>query len=82
MPIFLVQEHAGDQESAQNKEEKHSERSQMRVGSPRKKDRVTDHRIGLTKHNLPAIMDGALDDIIEALRAYDQAEALKAQAGL
>ncbi|HLL24486.1 MAG TPA: peptide chain release factor 1 [Kofleriaceae bacterium] len=43
-------------------------------------DRVTDHRIGLTKHNLPAIMDGLLDDIIEALRAHNQAEALKAQA--
>jgi peptide chain release factor 1 len=43
-------------------------------------DRVTDHRIGLTKHNLPAIMDGNLDDIIDALRAHDQAEALKAQA--
>jgi peptide chain release factor 1 len=45
-------------------------------------DRVTDHRIGMTKHNLPAIMDGDLDDIIDALRAHDQAEALKAQAGL
>ncbi len=42
-------------------------------------DRVTDHRIGLTKHNLPAIMDGGLEDIIEALRANAQAEALKAQ---
>jgi len=45
-------------------------------------DRVTDHRIGLTKHNLPAIMDGNLDDIIDALRAHDQAELLKAQAGM
>jgi peptide chain release factor 1 len=45
-------------------------------------DRVTDHRIGLTKHNLPAIMDGQIDDIVEALRAHDQAEALKQQAGL
>jgi peptide chain release factor 1 len=45
-------------------------------------DRVTDHRIGLTKHNLPAIMDGQLDDIIEALRAHQQSEALKAQAGM
>jgi peptide chain release factor 1 len=43
-------------------------------------DRVTDHRIGLTKHNLPAIIDGNIDDIIDALRAHDQAEALKAQA--
>jgi len=40
-------------------------------------DRVTDHRIGLTKHNLPAIMDGNLHDIIDALRANDQAERLK-----
>jgi peptide chain release factor 1 len=45
-------------------------------------DRVTDHRIGLTKHNLPAIVDGSIDDIVDALRAHDQAEALKAQAGL
>ena len=45
-------------------------------------DRITDHRIGLTKHNLPAVMDGALDDIIDALRAFDQAEQLKIQAGL
>jgi peptide chain release factor 1 len=40
-------------------------------------DRVTDHRIGLTKHNIPAIMDGNLDDIIDALRAHHQAELLK-----
>jgi peptide chain release factor 1 len=39
-------------------------------------DRLTDHRIGLTKHNLPGIMDGSLDDIIESLRAHFQAEAL------
>jgi len=44
-------------------------------------DRVTDHRIGLTKHNIPAIMEGQIDDIIEALRAHDQSELLKAQAG-
>jgi peptide chain release factor 1 len=40
-------------------------------------DRLTDHRIGLTRHNLPAILDGALDDIISSLRAHFQAEALK-----
>jgi peptide chain release factor 1 len=43
-------------------------------------DRVTDHRIGLTRHNLPSVMDGDIGDVIEALRANDQAEALKAQA--
>jgi peptide chain release factor 1 len=41
-------------------------------------DRVTDHRIGLTRHNLPAIMDGDLGPFIEALRANAQAEQLKA----
>jgi peptide chain release factor 1 len=40
-------------------------------------DRLTDHRIGLTKHNLPAILDGDLSDVIEALRAHFQAEALQ-----
>jgi peptide chain release factor 1 len=40
-------------------------------------DRLTDHRIGYTRHNLPAIMDGDLEDIINSLRAHFQAEALK-----
>ncbi len=40
-------------------------------------DRVTDHRIGLTVHNLPAIMDGNLDVIIEPLTAHFQAEKLR-----
>ncbi len=40
-------------------------------------DRVTDHRIGLTKHNLPAVMDGNIDDIVDALRAHAQAQALE-----
>ena len=40
-------------------------------------DRLTDHRIGLTRHNLPGILDGDLDDVISSLRAHFQAEALK-----
>ena len=40
-------------------------------------DRVTDHRIGLTVHNLPAIMDGNLDGIIEPLAGHFQAEKLR-----
>jgi len=39
-------------------------------------DRVTDHRIGKTVHNLPAIMDGAIDDLIDALVMADQADRL------
>jgi peptide chain release factor 1 len=41
-------------------------------------DRLTDHRIGLTVHNLPAIMGGDIDGIIEALAAADRAERLAA----
>jgi len=40
-------------------------------------NRLTDHRIGLTIHQLDRVMDGKLDDIIEALIAYFQAEKLK-----
>jgi peptide chain release factor 1 len=40
-------------------------------------NRLTDHRIGLTLHQLDRVMDGKLDDIIEALIAYYQAEKLK-----
>jgi peptide chain release factor 1 len=43
-------------------------------------DRVTDHRIGLTLHNLPAIMDGAIDELIRRLTEADQAEKLGASA--
>jgi peptide chain release factor 1 len=39
-------------------------------------DRVTDHRIGLTRHNIDGFMAGDLDDVIDALRAHDEAERL------
>jgi peptide chain release factor 1 len=39
--------------------------------------RLTDHRIGLTVHNLPDVMEGKLEAIIEALIAHTQAEQLK-----
>lgn len=39
--------------------------------------RVTDHRIGLTLHRLDAILDGDLDEIIDALVTADQAERMK-----
>jgi peptide chain release factor 1 len=41
-------------------------------------DRLTDHRIGLTVHNLPAIMAGDIEGIIDALAAADRAERLAA----
>ena len=38
--------------------------------------RVTDHRIGLTLHSLPAILEGDIDPLLDALIAEDQAERL------
>jgi peptide chain release factor 1 len=42
-------------------------------------DRLTDHRIGTTWHNLPARMSGDIEDVLTACRTYFQAEALKNQ---
>ena len=39
--------------------------------------RVTDHRIGLTLYKIDSVMDGDLDEIIDALATADQAEKLK-----
>ena len=73
------------QESA----ERDARRAQVKTGDRSEKirtynypqDRLTDHRIGLTKHNLPKIMDGDIQEVIDALRTYYQAEALKGDAG-
>jgi peptide chain release factor 1 len=40
--------------------------------------RVTDHRINLTVYNLPEVIEGALDPILEALAAEEQAQKLAA----
>ena len=42
-------------------------------------DRVSDHRIGLTLRNLPQILEGELDKLIDALATDDQAKQLEKQ---
>jgi peptide chain release factor 1 len=42
-------------------------------------DRVSDHRIGLTLHNLPQILEGELDELIDALATNDQTKQLEKQ---
>jgi len=43
--------------------------------------RISDHRIGLTIHTLEAILEGDLDDIIDAVATADQAKQLEAKVG-
>jgi len=45
-----------------------------------KENRVTDHRIGMTVHQLDLVLDGQLDEFIDALRTHYQTEKLKAEA--
>jgi peptide chain release factor 1 len=76
-----------DQELQRQKEAiDRDRRSQVRGGERAEKirtynfpqNRVTDHRIGLTLHNLSGVLEGGIDDLIQALAAHDQAERLKA----
>jgi len=71
----------------QQEEVESTRRSQVGTGERAEKirtynfpqDRVTDHRIGYTRHNLPALLDGELDDIIAAMQEDEQARLLEAQ---
>ena len=45
-----------------------------------KENRVTDHRIGLTVHQLDLVMEGQIDEFVDTLRTHYQTEKLKAEA--
>ncbi len=42
-------------------------------------DRITDHRAGYTRHSLPALLDGDIDDVIDAVAEREQSRLLEAQ---
>ncbi len=77
-----------DQELRKQREEiDSSRRAQVGSGERAEKirtynvpqDRMTDHRAGFTRHNLPGLLDGDLDDVIDALDEQEQARLLEAQ---
>ena len=75
-----------DLEEARRQEElSKTRRSQVQTGDRSEKirtynfpqDRVTDHRISLTRHNLPGVLNGELDEFIDTLITVDQADKLQ-----
>lgn len=77
-----------DQEQQRISEE-YGDQRRSQVGSGMRNERIrtynfpqgrlTDHRIGLTLYRLESVMDGDLDEIIDALVTADQAERLRAR---
>ena len=71
----------------QEKEISKQRRSQVGTGDRAEKirtynfpqDRISDHRIGLSLHNLPQIMEGELDELIDALATNNQSKQLEEQ---
>lgn len=76
------------EQSKQHAEEADARRSMVGSGDRSEKirtynfpqQRITDHRIGLTIHQLDAAMEGRIEPLIDALIAYNQAELLKGEA--
>jgi peptide chain release factor 1 len=73
------------QREAQEKEIVDSRRKQVGTGDRSEKirtynfpqDRVTDHRIGFSRHNLAGFLDGDIDQMIESLQIHFQTEAIR-----
>ncbi len=78
------------EEEKRHRERSDARRAQVGTGDRSEKirtynfpqDRVTDHRVGYTRHNLPAVLDGDLDDIIDEVATYYQAERLREAVGV
>jgi peptide chain release factor 1 len=75
------------EESKQHEAEADARRSMVGTGDRSEKirtynfpqQRVTDHRIGLTLHQLDLVMEGRIDPLIDALVSHNQAELLRGE---
>jgi peptide chain release factor 1 len=73
------------EQKRQHQEISQARRAQVKSGERAEKvrtynfpqDRVTDHRVGLTVHNLPSILDGEIDEIIDTLATEEQTKRLQ-----
>ena len=75
------------EEKQREEEAKYSAHRKTQIGSGGREEkirtynfpqnRITDHRIGLTLYNLDRVMEGDLDELIQALQSADLAERLK-----
>src|SRR5579883_1961533 len=84
--LAVLKSRLWDLEEAKRQEElRKSRRSQVQTGDRSEKirtynfpqDRVTDHRISLSRHNLPGVMNGDIDEFIDNLITVDQADKLQ-----
>jgi peptide chain release factor 1 len=83
MSILRARLYAIEEEKLRSEQDE-SRRSQVGTGERSEKirtynypqSRVTDHRIGLSSYNLPAVMEGNIDEFIEELASTDEADRL------
>ena len=76
---MMQQEHAQKIASDRKKQVGTGDRSEKIRTYNFPQNRLTDHRIGLTLHQLDLVMEGKLQPIVDALIAHYQAEQLKAE---
>jgi peptide chain release factor 1 len=72
-----LQEQAAEQAKARKEQVKSGDRSDKIRTYNFPQDRLTDHRINLTMHNLPVILVGEIDDLLEALAEAERQQKLE-----
>ena len=78
---IAVEERQAAEDAARRSQVGSGERSEKIRTYNFPQSRVTDHRVGLSSHNLPAVLDGDLDGFIDELSTRDEAERLQAAGG-